>query len=66
VLRAAGETVTRQEYTQNWFELDEGDPGFQLVTEEEIAALMFFYLFLSVLPILSKFPFIYLQSFFFF
>jgi hypothetical protein len=35
VLRAAGETET-----QDWLQLDEGDPGFQLLTEEEIAAVI--------------------------
>jgi hypothetical protein len=29
VLKAAGETETTQENIQNWFELHEGDPGFQ-------------------------------------
>jgi hypothetical protein len=38
VLRAAGETETKQENIQDWLELDEGGPGFQLLTEEEIAA----------------------------
>jgi hypothetical protein len=38
VLRAAGETKTTQENTQDWLELDEGDSGFYLLTEEEIAA----------------------------
>jgi hypothetical protein len=38
VLRAAGETETAQENTEDWLELGEGDPGFQLLTEEEIAA----------------------------
>jgi hypothetical protein len=37
VLRAAGEAETTQEYTQDWLQLDEGDPGFQFLTEEEIA-----------------------------
>jgi hypothetical protein len=36
VLRAAGETETKQENINDWFELDEGDPGFQLPTEKEI------------------------------
>jgi hypothetical protein len=31
VLRAAGETETTQENIQHWLELDEGDPGFQLL-----------------------------------
>jgi hypothetical protein len=37
VLRAAGETETTQENIQDWFQLD-GDPEFQLLTEEDIAA----------------------------
>jgi hypothetical protein len=52
VLKAAGETETTQENTENWLELDEEDPGFQLLTEEAIAAVIFFYLFLSALSIL--------------
>jgi hypothetical protein len=54
VLRAGGETETMQENTQDWLQLDEGDPGFQLLTEEEISA-MIFYLFLSALFILLHF-----------
>jgi hypothetical protein len=46
VLTAAGETETIQENIQDWFQLDEGGPGIQLLTEEEIAAVIyFFYLF---------------------
>jgi phage-related protein len=41
VLKAAGETETTHENNQDWLELDEGDPGFQLLTEET-AALIFF------------------------
>jgi uncharacterized protein YehS (DUF1456 family) len=41
VLRAAGETETTQENIKDWLKLDEGDPGFQLLTEEEIAAVTF-------------------------
>jgi hypothetical protein len=41
VLRAAGETETTQENIQDWLQLDEGDPAFQLVTEKEIAAVIF-------------------------
>jgi hypothetical protein len=52
VLRAAGETETTQENIQDWIELDEGDPGFHLITEEEIAAVFFICLFSSPLPIL--------------
>jgi hypothetical protein len=44
VLRAAGETETTQENIQDWLQLDEGDPGFQLLTEAEIAGVIFFVL----------------------
>jgi hypothetical protein len=43
VLRAAGETETMQESNQDWLELDEGDPGFQFLTEEEISAVILFF-----------------------
>jgi uncharacterized protein YehS (DUF1456 family) len=36
VFRAAGETETTQEYIQDWLKLDEGDPGFQLLTDEKL------------------------------
>jgi uncharacterized protein YehS (DUF1456 family) len=45
VLRAAGETETTQENIQDWLQLDEGDPGFQLLTEQEIAAVIFFFIY---------------------
>jgi hypothetical protein len=45
VLRAAGETETTQENIQDWLELDEGDPGFQLLVEEEIGAVIIFIYF---------------------
>jgi hypothetical protein len=41
-LRAAGASETNQENIQDCLQLDEGDPGFQLLTEEEIAAVIFF------------------------
>jgi hypothetical protein len=63
VLRAAGETETMQENIQDWLELGEGDPKFQLLTEEEIAVVIF-YLFSSALPILLKFAFVCFQRFF--
>jgi hypothetical protein len=67
VLGADGETETTQENIHDWRELDEGDPGFQLLTEEEIAAVIFFiYLFSSALPILLTFPFICFSKLFFF
>jgi hypothetical protein len=31
VLRAAGETESTQDNIQDWLELNEGDPGFQLL-----------------------------------
>jgi hypothetical protein len=64
VLRAAGETETTQENIQDWLELDEGDPGFQLLTEEEIAAVIFFHLFSSTLPTrIIKFTVCFLSTF---
>jgi hypothetical protein len=42
VLRAAGETETTQENIRDSLGLDEGDPGFQLLTEEEIVTVIFF------------------------
>lgn len=36
-LWAAGERVT-EETVDNWLEIDEGDPGYQILTDEEIAA----------------------------
>jgi hypothetical protein len=65
VLRAAGETETTQENIQDWLELDGRDPGFQLPTEEEIAAVIFYFLFSSELAILLKFQFICFRSSFF-
>jgi hypothetical protein len=35
-------TESQQENIQNWLELGEGNPGFQLIREEEIAAVIFF------------------------
>jgi hypothetical protein len=54
---AAGGTETTQENIQEWLELDEGDPGFQLLTDKKFLQL-FFCLFSSGLPILLHFPFI--------
>jgi hypothetical protein len=66
VFRGAGETETTKENIQDWIELDEGNPGFQFITEKEIAAVIFFYLFSAALPILLNFPFICFLSIFFF
>jgi hypothetical protein len=41
-LRAAEETETTQESIQDGLQLDEGDPGFQLLIEEEMNALLFY------------------------
>jgi hypothetical protein len=42
-LRAARETETTQENFQDWLQLGEEDPGFQLLIEEEIAAVIYSY-----------------------
>jgi hypothetical protein len=55
VLRAAGVMEITQENIQDWLELHERDPGFQLLREEEIAAVIFF--FISTTYII-QFPFI--------
>jgi hypothetical protein len=55
VLRASGETETTQENIQAWHELDGGDPGFQLLTEGEIVAVIFSFIFISTACII-KFP----------
>jgi uncharacterized protein YehS (DUF1456 family) len=44
VLRTAGETETTQENIHDWLQLD-GEPGFQLLAEEEIAAMILFFYF---------------------
>jgi hypothetical protein len=43
VLRAAGETESTQENIQDWLDLDEGDPGFQLMTRRNCCNDIFFY-----------------------
>jgi hypothetical protein len=45
VLEADGKSEITQENIQDWLELDKGDPGFELLTNEEIAAVMFFIYF---------------------
>jgi hypothetical protein len=46
VLRAAGETETTQKKkTRDWIELDERDPGFQLLIAEDILFIFIIYLF---------------------
>jgi hypothetical protein len=52
----------RKKISQDWLQLDEGDPGFQLLTEKEIAAVIYF-LFICIGTTYSiKFSFIYLFS----
>jgi hypothetical protein len=46
-MRAAGETETTHKNIQDWLELDERDPGFQLRTEEEITAVISLNTFIS-------------------
>jgi hypothetical protein len=54
VLRAAGETETTQENIQIWLELDEGNPGLQLQTEEKIATMIsFVFIFVSTTYIIT-------------
>jgi predicted DsbA family dithiol-disulfide isomerase len=36
VLRAAEQTETTQENIQDWLQLDEGDPGFQLLQRKKL------------------------------
>jgi hypothetical protein len=40
VSKAAGETEITQKKIQVWLELDEGNPGFQLLTEEKITVII--------------------------
>jgi hypothetical protein len=43
------ETEVTQEKIRDWFELGEGDPGFQLLTEEETAAsILLLLIFISI------------------
>jgi hypothetical protein len=63
VLRAAGETETTQQNIQDWLQLDERDPGFQLLAEEEIAAVIYIFCIFISLTYIIKF-FIYSLIFF--
>jgi hypothetical protein len=63
VLRTAGETEIKQENIQDGLQLDEGDPGFKLFKEKEIAEVIFFNLFLSALLTLLNYPFMCFISF---
>jgi hypothetical protein len=65
VFRADGGTETTQKNIQDWLELDEEEPGFQLLTEEEIAAVIVFYIIFITTAYIIKFS-IYLFSKFLF
>jgi hypothetical protein len=58
-IRPSSGVVYLAKISKDWIQLDEGDPRFQLLTQEEIAAGIFYYLFPSALPILLNFPFIF-------
>jgi hypothetical protein len=46
-------TETSQENIQDWFQLDEEDPGFQLLTKEGIAAVIFYsFILISIICII--------------
>jgi hypothetical protein len=63
VLRVAGETETTQENIQDWLELDR-DIRYQLLTEKEIAAgIFYFFIFISTNYII-KFSIHFFLSFF--
>jgi hypothetical protein len=68
VLRAAGETVTTQGNIQDWLQLDEEDPEFQLLvflySLNKGSTEIFLFIFVSTTYII-KFP-IYFFPFFFF
>lgn len=57
VLRATVKTQTTQENIQNWLQLQEGDPGVQLLIEEGIIEVIFIYTFSPELHKLSNFPY---------
>jgi hypothetical protein len=58
VLRAAGETETTRENILDWLHLDEGDPEFQLLTEEKISAVIFLFILISTTYIIESHLFI--------
>jgi uncharacterized protein YehS (DUF1456 family) len=47
VLRATGETETTQENIKDWLKLDKGDPGFQLLTQEEISTVIYLFIYFN-------------------
>jgi hypothetical protein len=63
VFRAAGETETTQENIQDWLQLAEADPGFQLLVFLKFlnkgCTVIFYYVFSSVQLILLIVSFIY-------
>jgi hypothetical protein len=63
VLRAAGESETKQENISDLTEVDKRDPGFQVLTEEEFSTVKIFRSFTLALNILLNFPIICFISF---
>jgi hypothetical protein len=54
VFREVGETETTQENIEYWLERNEGNSGFQLLTEEEIAAVIFLlFIFFSTISVIK-------------
>jgi hypothetical protein len=51
VYKAAGETETTQGNIQNWFQLNETDPEFQLLKEEELLQLHYEFTFIATKPL---------------
>jgi hypothetical protein len=67
-LRAAGETETTKENIQDLLELEGGNPGFHVLKEEEIAAMIFFFsfIFISNIYIIKLSIYLFSKLFFFF
>jgi hypothetical protein len=69
VFRAAGKTKSMQKNIEDWLQMDEGYPGFQILVLLQFlnkgSTATLFNLFSSALPILFNFPFICFLSFFF-
>jgi hypothetical protein len=57
VLRAAGETETTQENIEDWLELNEVDPGYQLLVSLQFlnkgSAVIFLFIFISTIYIIK-------------
>jgi hypothetical protein len=66
VLKAAGETETTQENIQDWLQLGEKGPGFQLLIEGEIAAVIFSIFLIGTTYIIKLSIYLVLIFYFFF